>query len=128
MSGLLEGGPKRTFGLQRSMWLIALISVSVSVGGCICNRIFTIKDHLLRNMVTELIYGASNVASASEQISASSQSLSRGGPQNRQSIEETSATMEEITSMTKQNADNAREASKWPQHVTFRLSMEILLW
>ena len=114
MSGLLEGETQRTLGLQRSMWLIALISVSVSVSvGAFVTVFLPIKiTTLFRNMVTELIYGASNVASASEQISASSQSLSEGASEQAASIEETSATMEEITSMTKQNADNAQEASK----------------
>ena len=114
MSGLLEGETQRTLGLQRSMWLIALISVSVSVSvGAFVTVLLPLKiTTLFRNMVTELIYGASNVASASEQISASSQSLSEGASEQAASIEETSATMEEITSMTKQNADNAQEASK----------------
>ena len=80
MSGLLEGETQRTLGLQRSMWLIALISVSVSVPvGAFVTVLLPLKiTTLFRNMVTELIYGASNVASASEQISASSQSLSEG--------------------------------------------------
>ncbi len=114
MSGLLEGETQRTLGLQRSMWLIALISVSVSVSvGAFVTVFLPLKiTTLFKNMVTELIYGASNVASASEQISESSQSLSLGASEQAASIEETSATMEEITSMTKQNADNAQEASK----------------
>jgi len=114
MSGLLEGETQRTLGLQRSMWLIALISVSVSVSvGAFVTVFLPLKiTTLFKNMVTELIYGASNVASASEQISESSQSLSEGASEQAASIEETSATMEEITSMTKQNADNAQEASK----------------
>ena len=114
MSGLLEGETQRTLGLQRSMWLIALISVSVSVSvGAFVTVLLPLKiTTLFRNMVTELIYGASNVASASEQISESSQSLSEGASEQAASIQETSATMEEITSMTKQNADNAQEASK----------------
>ncbi|MBM4065031.1 MAG: hypothetical protein FJ266_05235 [Planctomycetes bacterium] len=114
MSGLLEGETLRTLGLQRSMWLIALISVSVSVSvGAFVTVFLPLKiTTLFKNMVTELIYGASNVASASEQISESSQNLSEGASEQAASIEETSATMEEITSMTKQNADNAQEASK----------------
>jgi len=114
MSGLLEGETQRTLGLQRSMWLIALISVGVSVSvGAFVTVLLPLKiTTLFRNMVTELIYGASNVASASEQISESSQSLSEGASEQAASIQETSATMEEITSMTKQNADNAQEASK----------------
>lgn len=114
MSGLLEGETQRTLGLQTSMWLIAIIAVSVSVSvGAFVTVFLPIKiTTLFKNMVGELTYGASNVASASEQISESSQSLSEGASEQAASIQETSATMEEITSMTKQNADNALEASK----------------
>ena len=113
MSGLLEGETQRTLGLQRSMWLIVLISVGVSVSvGAFLTVLLPLKiTTLFNNMVTELAYGASNVASSSEQISASSQSLSEGASEQAASIEETSSTMEEISSMTKQNADNAVEAS-----------------
>lgn len=114
MSGLLEGETQRTLGLQRSMWLIALISVGVSVSvGAFVTVFLPLKiTTLFKNMVTELIYGANNVATASEQISESSQNLSLGASEQAASIEETSSTMEEISSMTKQNADNAQEASR----------------
>ena len=68
--------------------------------------------NLFKYLIGELTSGSSEVLTASEQISASSQSLSEGTSEQAASIEETSATMEEITSMTKQNADNAQEASK----------------
>ncbi|MFN3532376.1 MAG: methyl-accepting chemotaxis protein [Candidatus Brocadia sp.] len=75
--------------------------------------IFTARImNLLKGLVGELTTGSSQVLSASEQISASSQSLSEATSEQAASIEETSSTMEEISSMTKQNADNAAEASK----------------
>ncbi len=117
MSKLLAGETQTTLGLQRSMWLIALIAVGVSVMAGALLAIFNIKlatkiTTLFRNLLTELTGGASQVASASEQISASSQSLSESTSEQAASIEETSSTMEEISSMTQQNANNASEASK----------------
>jgi len=51
---------------------------------------------------------ASSLASASEQISASSQALSKNASQQASNVEETSASVEEITATIAQNAENAR--------------------
>ncbi len=67
---------------------------------------------LFTRLIADLKGSASQLASASEQISASSQSLSESTSQQASSIEETSAAMEEISSKTMQNAENASEASK----------------
>ncbi|MDO8140693.1 MAG: methyl-accepting chemotaxis protein, partial [Candidatus Brocadiales bacterium] len=117
MSRLLEGDTRATLVLQSSVWLITIIAVGVSVAAGVVLAMFNIKlatkiTTLFGNLLNDLTSGASQVAAASEQISASSQSLSEGASEQAASIEETSATMEEISSMTKQNADNAKEASK----------------
>jgi len=63
------------------------------------------------NLIIEgLSDGANQVASASSQISSSSQSMAEGASQQAASIEETSSFMEEISSMTKKNAENASHA------------------
>jgi len=60
--------------------------------------------------VHELNTAASLVAAVSGHISASSQALADGASEQAASLEETSASMEEITAVTKHNADNAGEA------------------
>ncbi|MEP9409943.1 MAG: CHASE3 domain-containing protein [Candidatus Brocadia sp.] len=114
VSKLLEDDTQTTLGLQRSMWFIGLIAVGVSVAAGAFMTVFLPAKitTLFRNLVTDLTESASQVASASEEISASSQGLSEATTEQAASIEETSSTMEEISSMTKQNADNASEASK----------------
>ncbi|MEP9410685.1 MAG: CHASE3 domain-containing protein [Candidatus Brocadia sp.] len=117
MSKLLDGETQTTLRLQKSMWLIALIAVGASVAAGALLAVFNIKlatkiTSLFKKLLSELTDGAAQVASASEQISASSQSLSQSTSEQAASIEETSSTMEEISSMTKQNADNASEASR----------------
>jgi methyl-accepting chemotaxis protein len=52
------------------------------------------------------------VASASGQVSASSQSLAEGASEQASSLEESSASLEEMASMTKRNAENARKANE----------------
>ncbi len=54
--------------------------------------------------------GAEQVAAASEQLSASSQSLAEGTSEQAAVIEEISSSVEEITAKTTSNADNADEA------------------
>lgn len=54
--------------------------------------------------------GAAQVASASNQISSSSQHLAEGSTQQAGAIEEISSSLEEISSMVKQNAQHAQEA------------------
>ena len=73
------------------------------------------SHHLARAItrpIEALAAGAEQVDDASTQISASSQSLAEGAGRQASSLEETSASLEEISSMTRQNADNAGEADR----------------
>jgi len=93
--------------------IIAFASIVATVVLNLLNKKLATKiTSLFSRLLAELTSGASQVAAASEQISASSQSLSEGASEQAASVEETSATMEEISSMTRQNADNAAEAAK----------------
>ena len=66
---------------------------------------------------------SARVTSASDQVAASSQSLSEGASQQAASLEETSSTLEEIASMTRQNADNSREADRQADENRVRAEM-----
>ncbi len=66
----------------------------------------------ITRVVEGLNDGADQVAAASGQVSASSQSLSEGASEQAAAIEETSSSLEEMSSMTKQNAGHANEANK----------------
>ena len=93
--------------------IITVVSIVATVVLNMINKNLATKiTTLFKNLLAVLTSGASQVAAASEQISASSQSLSEGASEQAASVEETSATMEEISSMTRQNADNAAEAAK----------------
>lgn len=61
--------------------------------------------------VTGLTEASNQVASASSQVASSSQSLAEGTSEQAASLEETSSSLAQMKTMTKQNADNAREAS-----------------
>ncbi len=104
---------KPIYHLRKWMIIIGLAAAGFVAGlGILVVKITSKISDLFRNLLADLTGGASQVASASEQISSSSQGLSEGASEQAASIEETSSTMEEISSMTKQNADNAAEAAK----------------
>ncbi len=65
---------------------------------------------VLKRITLGMGEGADQVASASSQVSSSSQSMAEGASEQAASIEETSSSMEEMSSMTKKNAENASHA------------------
>jgi len=71
------------------------------------------------NPVNRIVHGmnegASQVASASGEVSSAGQVLAQLATEQAASLEETSASMEEMASMTRQNADNASQADSFMQ-------------
>jgi methyl-accepting chemotaxis protein len=65
----------------------------------------------INQVVAGLLDSSDQVASASAQVSSSSQSLAEGTSEQAAGIEETSSSMEEMSSMTKHNAENANQAN-----------------
>jgi methyl-accepting chemotaxis protein/methyl-accepting chemotaxis protein-1 (serine sensor receptor) len=68
-------------------------------------------NRTLRKSIMDLSEGGEQVAAASGQIAATSQSLSQGASEQAASLEEVSASMEEITAMAKRNSENSTEAT-----------------
>jgi len=66
----------------------------------------------LRKTVSEVAAAAGNVASGSEQLSATAQALSQGATQQAAAAEESTSSMEEMAASVQQNADNARQTDK----------------
>jgi len=65
----------------------------------------------LRQLVAFISSGAEQVAQAARQISSSSQSLAQGASAQAASLEETSASSEEINYMARKNAENSQAAN-----------------
>lgn len=83
--------------------LVISVALSVMLGASITNPIHRIMENLFA--------GAEQAASASTEVSTSSQSLSQGTTEQAASLEETSSSLDEMNSMTNQNADNSQQAS-----------------
>lgn len=84
--------------------------VAVVLGGVLAFFIIRNITRPIHRIISALLAGADQTASASGQVSASSQSLADGASVQAASIEQTTASIEEMTSVTKQNARNAEEA------------------
>jgi methyl-accepting chemotaxis protein len=65
----------------------------------------------INNVIKSLIESSDQVASASSEVTAASQSLAEGAAKQAAAVEETSSSLGEMSSMTKHNADNAKQAS-----------------
>ncbi len=97
---------------KKMMWRLFLLMAAAFVAVILVvtyflNR-YTVRP--IRRIVGGLNEGADQVANASSQVSASSQSLAEGASEQAASIEETSASLEQIVSMIKKNADHANQA------------------
>ncbi len=66
----------------------------------------------IKEVVSVILEGSNNVASASVQISSTSQELSQGANEQAASTEQVSSSMEEMLASIQQNTDNAAETEK----------------
>lgn len=110
---------KQAESAQRTAAADANRAKSLSLGGMVGGFFLSLALGLLLSVsisrpIQRIIEGLSSsselVASASTQVSTTSQSLAEGASQQAASLEETSSSLEEMTSMTRGNADHARQA------------------
>jgi hypothetical protein len=69
-------------------------------------------ENPLQATAAEIRESSSQVLQLARMVATSSQSLSQGATEQAASLEETSASMEEMASMTRKNAENATEATR----------------
>jgi len=75
----------------------------------------------LQALTEEVSSSSSQVTSAAAQIAAQSQAMAQGATEQAASLQETGAAAEEITGMTRKNADNSRLAAEEMQAVDLRV-------
>jgi len=104
--------------VARSLWLTVLaIVVSLALGGLVYLQVGQITNSL-RQIVLQLDEGASQLAEGANHISAASQTLAAGTSEQAFSVGETTAASEQISAMTRRNAENASKASGLMQDTT----------
>jgi methyl-accepting chemotaxis protein len=90
--------------------LVVVLGVAISL---VITKTIT---RILQRLVTELNAGADQTASAAGHVSASGQSLAEGASEQAASLQETSSSLEEMSGMTRRNAENAQKANDLAKH------------
>jgi len=106
-----QAGAALARGASAQFWSILVLLFSVGVGTGLAIVLVRGINGVLTRAVTELSEGAEQVASASGQVSGSSQSLAQGASEQAASLQETSASSEQLASMTRKNAENSQQAA-----------------
>jgi methyl-accepting chemotaxis protein len=103
----------------RTVWF-ACLALLVCILGCVLFSVLLANrvSHPLRRSIAELNEGTRQMAEASGSVSSVSQLLAAGASSQAASVEETSAAMTEISSMTRQNSGNSGEARRLAQLAT----------
>jgi len=102
-----EGVASLTSASSTTMFGLGLaVVLGVILAFCIVKGI----TKVVIRIVAALGEGSEQVASASTQVSSSSQSLAQGSSQQAASLEETTSSLQEMASMTRSNAESARQA------------------
>ena len=106
-----ELGPAVQASNNRAIVIIISVSAAAIVFGVLTAWLITRGiANSLRKIIAGLAGGSEQTATAAGQVSAASQSLAQGASEQAAAIEETTSSVEEMASMTKQNADNANQA------------------
>jgi len=97
---------------QQAATLSMVLAIIGVVLGCflaiiIARSIVRAIDQVIQSLTA----GSEQVSAASSQVASSSQQMAEGASEQASSLEETSASLQELGSMSRQNADNAREAN-----------------
>jgi len=97
--------------ITNDLWLFGL-GVALGFAAVMALSTFMVRrlNSFVRVAVVEIGEGAEQVAGAAAQVSTVSQALAQGTSEQAASLQQTSASTEEIASVTRKNADNARSA------------------
>jgi methyl-accepting chemotaxis protein len=98
------------FGVVK--WAVAALLLAwIAVGAWVGMTARSTGQHL-QHVITTVNNGADEVSDTTRRLSVSSAALAEGASHQASSIEETSASLEEIASMTRQNASHAHRAAQ----------------
>jgi len=97
---------------QRKLTICLTIALSTALVFAVFLWFYIMRKRTksLRSIASNLTTSAKHVASVSVQLFNNNQTLVQGAAKQAAAIEETSSSIEEVSSMTKQNAENARQA------------------
>ncbi|MBA3015962.1 MAG: methyl-accepting chemotaxis protein [Proteobacteria bacterium] len=102
-----------TSTINRLQWMLAIGSLLLLfiTSGCIYTFMLRTVTKPITHIIDGLTASATMLSEVASQAAASSQSMAERASQQAASLEETSASIEEISAMTLQNADNSGSAN-----------------
>jgi methyl-accepting chemotaxis protein len=108
------GFTDETIKATNKAWVALVVGIGLAfvLGLCIAFVSASTLTKTLLEIIEQLTSGSDEVNSASIRLSDASQAVAAGTAQNASSLEETSAAIEELSSMTARNSENATEAQK----------------
>jgi len=92
--------------------VLGLIGMAIFFATLIIRIVATSVIKPIRLIIRDLTRGADNLLDAAGQVSSSSHELADGAARQAASLEETSSALEEVSSMSKQNAENVTQTSR----------------
>jgi methyl-accepting chemotaxis protein len=109
LSASLKGQADRAMRFAEAACIV-LTACAMVLGTLLTTIITRSVTKPIHRIIAALTDGAEQVSSAAGQVSSASQSLAEGATEQAAGLQETSSSLEEMSAMTKQNADNARQA------------------
>ncbi len=104
----LDAGKAQTESVR--LMVFGSVFVALAVAGLVVRSVVSV-NRSLRSQSQELREGTEHVVAAAGQVATSAQGLSQGATYQAASLQETSASMEEMASMTRKNEENAAQAA-----------------
>jgi methyl-accepting chemotaxis protein/methyl-accepting chemotaxis protein-1 (serine sensor receptor) len=98
---------------SRSRWASIGLGMLALLVGAFVFRMVQQANVALRQLSRRMAESAGQVAGAAGQVSAASQSLAQGATHQAASLEETSASTEQIASISRKNADHSHQVADW---------------
>ena len=111
----------QTIYARARVWGYGALAVFVLVGGAWGYVTVRSISGTLRGMASDLAEGGEHLLVTAHVVADSAQSLSHGATEQAASLEETSASMEEMASMTRQNAQHSEVAARLMGEVDARV-------
>jgi methyl-accepting chemotaxis protein len=100
----LAGQQRRYLGYVLVLFLL-IAAVTVTLALLLANALST----TIRNIVSSLLGGSEQIASAAAELTSQSMSLAKGASDQAATIEEATASLQELTSATQRNTERARQ-------------------
>ena len=121
---LMAASAESTRKASRSRGLMFALALVALLVGAAVYWLVRQSNAALKSFSARMAESAGLVAGAASQVSGASQSLAEGASAQAASLEETSASTEEIASITRSNADRAREVAEL-MHQSERSAAEV---